>query len=48
MFSLLLYFVRNDKNKDDQSINQSINQSAKKVICDCDNGPSPIQYQASQ
>ena len=27
MFSLLMYFVRNDKNKDDQSINQSINQS---------------------
>ena len=24
MFSLLMYFVRNDKNKDDQSINQSI------------------------
>ena len=30
MFSLLMYFVRNDKNKDIQSINQSINQSILK------------------
>ena len=27
MFSLLMYFVRNDKNKDDQSINQQRNSS---------------------